>query len=138
VLLMAAAPADFRAAESAPGKLRRREGLELRLEPTEDILAGLSAARTAEQTVIGFAAEHGGDAIAGARQKLARKGTDLIVLNDVSDPSIGFESGENEVTLVDPETETAVPRAPKDAIADAILDRVDELRRNAGLSVSPR
>ena len=59
VLVMAAAPADFRAAEVAPGKLAREGSLELRLEPTEDILAGLAAARGEAQTIVGFAAEHG-------------------------------------------------------------------------------
>jgi phosphopantothenoylcysteine decarboxylase / phosphopantothenate---cysteine ligase len=83
--------------------------------------------------VVGFAAEHGGDAVSRARAKLLRKGADLIVLNDVSDPSIGFESADNEVTLIDKETETVVSRAPKDAIADAILDRVDRLRTKVGL-----
>ncbi len=138
VLLMAAAPADFRAAEPAAGKLRRSDGLELRLEPTEDILAGLAASRSPGQTLVGFAAEHGGEAVAGAREKLARKGVDLVVLNDVSDHRIGFESGDNEVTLVDAEGERRVERAAKDSVAEAILDRVDELRRSAGLPVSPR
>jgi phosphopantothenoylcysteine decarboxylase/phosphopantothenate--cysteine ligase len=128
VLLMAAAPADFRPAVVAEDKLKRRDGLELRLEPTEDILAGLAAQRAEGQTVVGFAAEHGGDAAGRAREKLARKGADLIVLNDVSDPAIGFESADNEVTLVDREGETAVPRAPKREIAEAILAKVDALR----------
>src|SRR4051794_7290227 len=90
VLLMAAAPADFRPVEVAEGKLRRADGLELRREPTEDILASLASRRDAGQLVVGFAAEHGGDAIGRAREKLERKGADLIVLNDVSDPTIGF------------------------------------------------
>jgi len=130
LLLMAAAPADFRAAPS-PQKMARADGLELQLEPTEDILAGLASARAAGQTIVGFAAEHGGDAIGRARGKRERKGVDMIVLNDVSDPEIGFESTRNAVTLVDATGETEVPIAAKDAIADAILDRVDQLR--AGL-----
>jgi phosphopantothenoylcysteine decarboxylase / phosphopantothenate---cysteine ligase len=129
VLLMAAAPADFRAAVPAGEKLKREGDLELRLEPTEDILAGLAAARTPEQTVVGFAAEHGGDAVGRAREKLARKGADLIVLNDVSDPAIGFESEQNAVTLVDSGGEAELPRDSKDAIAEGILDRVERLRR---------
>jgi phosphopantothenoylcysteine decarboxylase/phosphopantothenate--cysteine ligase len=129
VLLMAAAPADFRATEVAPGKLSRDEGLELRLEPTEDILAGLAAGRKPGQTVVGFAAEHGADAIPRAREKLTRKGADLIVLNDVSDPSIGFESADNAVTLIDSGGENEVPIASKEEIAESILDRVDSLRR---------
>jgi phosphopantothenoylcysteine decarboxylase / phosphopantothenate---cysteine ligase len=127
VLLMAAAPADFRPTRVAEGKMRRQEGLDLSLEPTEDILASLAGSRREGQTVVGFAAEHG-EGVERAREKLGRKGADLIVLNDVSDPSIGFESPENAVTLVDPETETAVPKASKDSIADSILDKVDQLR----------
>jgi phosphopantothenoylcysteine decarboxylase/phosphopantothenate--cysteine ligase len=130
VLVMAAAPADFRAAAVAPGKIRREGGrsIELRLEPTEDILAGLAESRGEAQTIVGFAAEHGEGGVERARAKLMRKGADLIVLNDVSDSSIGFESEENAVTLIDASSETAVPRAPKDSIADSILDRVDRLR----------
>ena len=136
VLLMAAAPADFRATEVAPDKLRREGALDLRLEPTEDILAALTATRAPEQTVVGFAAEHGGATIEGAREKLARKKADLIVLNDVSDPDIGFESGQNAVTLVDSAGEADIPQAPKESIAEQILDRVDALREQ-GRSPQP-
>ncbi len=132
VLLMAAAPADFRAAEIAAGKLSREGALDLHLEPTEDILASLAAAKGDSQTVVGFAAEHGGEASARAREKLVRKNADLIVLNDVSDPEIGFESEDNAVTLVEPEAETEVPIDSKDAIAETILDKVGELRLEAG------
>jgi phosphopantothenoylcysteine decarboxylase/phosphopantothenate--cysteine ligase len=132
VLLMAAAPADFRAAEVAAGKLSREHSLDLHLEPTEDILAALAARRTASQTIVGFAAEHGGEGVERARRKLQRKGADLIVLNDVSDSRIGFESERNAVTLVQPAGETEVPIASKEAIAETILDRVAELRAKAG------
>ncbi len=132
VLLMAAAPADFRATDIAEGKLRRQDSLDLHLEPTEDILASLTATRTGSQTVVGFAAEHG-DGVERARAKLAAKGADLIVLNDVSDPTIGFESGENAVTLIDSAGQTSVPRASKDSIADAILEKVERLRSKARL-----
>jgi phosphopantothenoylcysteine decarboxylase / phosphopantothenate---cysteine ligase len=128
VLLMAAAPADFRPVEPATGKLKRQDGLELQLEPTEDILAGLAAHRTPEQTVVGFAAEHGEGGLERARAKLERKAVDLIVLNDVSDPAIGFESDDNAVTLIAEDAEATVPIASKDAIAEAILDRVSALR----------
>jgi phosphopantothenoylcysteine decarboxylase/phosphopantothenate--cysteine ligase len=127
VLLMAAAPADFRT-EPITGKIKRQDRLNLNLQPTEDILAAIPAQRGENQTVVGFAAEHGGDAVGRARAKLTRKGADLIVLNDVSDPRIGFESTENEVTLVAAEDETLVPRSSKDAVAEAILDRVESLR----------
>jgi phosphopantothenoylcysteine decarboxylase / phosphopantothenate---cysteine ligase len=130
LLLMAAAPADFRAADPAGDKLKRTGNLDLRLEPTEDILASLATQRTAEQTIIAFAAEHGND-VARAREKLSRKGADLIVLNDVSNPDIGFESQENAATLISPTDETTLPQAPKDTIAEQILDRVDQLRSPA-------
>jgi phosphopantothenoylcysteine decarboxylase/phosphopantothenate--cysteine ligase len=124
---MAAAPADFRT-EPITGKIKRQDSLNLNLQPTEDILAAVAAIRGENQTVVGFAAEHGGDAVERARAKLVRKGADLIVLNDVSDASIGFDSAENEVTLVAPEGEVEVPKAGKDAVAEAILDRVERLR----------
>jgi len=131
LLLMAAAPADFRAAQTAEGKLRRAEGLDLSLEPTEDILASLSPQRSEGQTIVGFAAEAGAareEAVERARAKLKRKGADLIVFNDVSDPAIGFESERNAVTLIGRESETDVPIASKDEIAAAILQEVDRLR----------
>src|ERR1044072_2318636 len=112
---MAAAPADFRAAQQAEGKLQRTERVELSLEPTEDILASLSAQRAEGQTIVGFAAEGGAsreEAIERARGKLERKGADLIVFNDVSDPDIGFESERNAGTLIGTERQIEVPLAP--------------------------
>jgi phosphopantothenoylcysteine decarboxylase / phosphopantothenate---cysteine ligase len=131
VLLMAAAPADFRAAEPAAGKLQRSGSLELSLEPTEDILASLASNRREGQTIVGFAAEHGGEAVERARGKLERKGADLIVLNDVSNPEIGFESDRNAVTLIAAGGETEVPIDSKEAVAEAILDEVDRSRAKA-------
>lgn len=135
VLLMAAAPADFRAARPAEGKLQRTQGLDLSLEPTEDILASLSSRRAEGQTIVGFAAEASAsreEAIERARGKLQRKGADLIVFNDVSDPAIGFESERNAVTLIGTDAETEVPIASKDEIAEAILQEVDRLREKSG------
>ncbi len=129
VLLMAAAPADFRPVEAAEGKIERSDALDLRLEPTEDILGSLAATRTEAQTIVAFAAE-AGENVDRARDKLIRKNADLIVLNDVSDPTIGFESENNAVTLIDSASEEHIPTASKDLIADAILDRVDELRED--------
>ena len=131
VLLMPAAPADFRPAAPAGGKLRRSDGLELTLEPTEDILASLSSQRAEGQTIVGFAAEHGGEAVERARGKLRRKGADMIVLNDVSDPEIGFESDRNAVTLISGAGEKEVQIASKDEVAEAILDEVARLRPKA-------
>ncbi len=128
VLLMAAAPADFTPRAVAPEKIRRSADLALELEPTTDILASLEPRRT-WQTVVGFAAETAKDGIESARSKLARKGADMIVLNDVSNPEIGFESERNAVTLVTAAGEAHVPIAPKEQIAEAILAGVDGLRR---------
>jgi phosphopantothenoylcysteine decarboxylase/phosphopantothenate--cysteine ligase len=130
VILMAAAPADFRpAAAGDQGKIEREgDGVELRLEPTEDILAGITAARRPGQTIIGFAAEHGPEGISRARLKLDRKAVDAIVFNDISDPAIGFDSGENAVTIITAAGETEVERASKDRIAAAILDQTLLLR----------
>jgi len=136
VLLMAAAVADFR--PSAPGeeKLVREGsgGLELHLEPTSDVIASLAGRRRDGQTVVGFAAEHGGDAVGRAREKLERKGLDAVVVNDVSRSDIGFESESNEVTIVERSEATAVPLAAKERVADAILDRVEALRSARGPS----
>ena len=130
VLVMAAAVADFRPASAAEGKLVREEsgGMDLRLEPTEDVLAGLSSRRRGDQVLVGFAAEHGGDFVERARSKLERKGLDAIVVNDVSDSSIGFDSADNEVAIVERDTTHEVPRGSKDEVAEAILGRVEALR----------
>ena len=130
LLLMAAAVADFRPADPNPGKLAREEGsgLTIELEPTADVLAGLSGSRRNGQVLVGFAAEHGGDFVARARGKLERKGIDAIVVNDVSDSAIGFESRDNEVTIVSTAGEERLPRGSKRDLADAILDRVAALR----------
>jgi phosphopantothenoylcysteine decarboxylase / phosphopantothenate---cysteine ligase len=130
VLLMAAAPADFRASEVASGKLTRDASLDLHLEPTEDILASLTATRTEDQTIVAFAAE-AGENVERAREKLHHKKADLIVLNDISNPEIGFESQENAITLVDSTSDTPIPQASKDTVADVILERVDQLRSGA-------
>ena len=130
VLLMAAAVADFTPEQASEGKLARAgsDGMELRLTATEDVLATLSTKRTGEQTLVGFAAEHGAEAITRAREKLIRKGLDAIVFNDVSRREIGFDSADNEVTIVEAEAEHPVPLASKAEVADAILDRVEALR----------
>jgi phosphopantothenoylcysteine decarboxylase/phosphopantothenate--cysteine ligase len=127
VLLMAAAPADFTPAKPAGDKLRREGPLDVRLEQTEDILASLADTRADGQIIVGFAAEHGND-VDRAREKLTRKGLDLIVLNDISNPAIGFESQENEVTIISSDAELPLRKASKDEIAEQILERVASLR----------
>ena len=126
IILMAAAVADFRPAEAQDTKRARTDAWDLHLEPTEDILAGIAQNRQPNQTIIGFAAEDSED-IQKAHQKRERKGVDLIVLNDISDPAQGFDSDDNAVVLVSATDETRVERAPKPQIAAAILDRVEAL-----------
>jgi phosphopantothenoylcysteine decarboxylase/phosphopantothenate--cysteine ligase len=124
VLLMAAAVADYRPSEPHEGKLKKDAAGELNLQlvRTTDVLSALADARRPGQVLIGFAAEHGDGALAYARGKLERKGLDAVVLNDVSDPGIGFDSAENEVVIVTREGEHHVPRAAKADVAGAILD----------------
>jgi phosphopantothenoylcysteine decarboxylase/phosphopantothenate--cysteine ligase len=140
VLLMAAAVADFRPARAGAEKISREggDGLDLRLERTEDILAGLSKVRTGEQTLVGFAAEHGAAAIERARAKLGRKGLDAVVFNDVSRADSGFDSELNEVVVVERGAEHRVALAPKEQVADAILDRVELLRSEAAGQISDK
>jgi len=133
VLLMAAAVADFRPAARLPGKLKKSgaQQLELALERTPDILAELAAVRRAGQTLIGFAAEHGEGALAHGRDKLARKGIDAVVVNDVSRTDVGFDCADNEVTILVAGGETHVARTSKAQVARAVLDAVMQLRTGA-------
>ncbi len=126
IIVMAAAVSDFRPVEVQATKRARSGTWDLRLEPTEDILAGIAAKRQDGQVIIGFAAEDGED-VARAQQKRERKGVDLIVLNDISDPAQGFDSDDNAVVLITATDETRIARAPKSQIAAAILDRVEAL-----------
>jgi phosphopantothenoylcysteine decarboxylase/phosphopantothenate--cysteine ligase len=91
------------------------------------VLSALGAARRDGQLLVGFAAETGADGLERARGKLARKGTDLFVLNDVARADIGFDAQDNEVTLLTAGGERTVAKAPKDEIAAAILDEVEAL-----------
>ena len=131
VLLMAAAVADFRPSAPTDAKLKKdaREELVIALERTPDILSGLAATRRPGQLLIGFAAEHGERALEYGRDKLARKGLDAVVVNDIARADIGFEGPENEVTIVTANGERHVPRASKAEVARAILDVVGELRK---------
>jgi phosphopantothenoylcysteine decarboxylase/phosphopantothenate--cysteine ligase len=125
VLLMAAAPADFRPVARAPAKRPRRAGpLTLELEPTPDILASLK--RPARCIVVGFALEAGGDSVARAREKLQNKALDLVILNDALEPGAGFEVTTNRVTIVRKSgAPTALPLLSKHDVAERILDEVE-------------
>ena len=137
VLLMAAAVADFRPAKPEASKISKtgRDGLTVELEPTTDVLAALAARRRPGQTVVGFAAEHGEGAAERAHDKLMRKGVDAIVLNDVSQPGIGFDSRENEVAIVTRDGVREVPKALKTDVARAIIEVVEKIHAEANREV---
>jgi phosphopantothenoylcysteine decarboxylase/phosphopantothenate--cysteine ligase len=138
VLLMAAAVADYRPEHPHAGKLKKDATgaeLELRLVRTTDVLATLTTRRRPGQLLVGFAAEHGEDALAYARDKLERKGLDAIVVNDISDPGIAFDAAENEVTVLTESSEIHVPRASKTDVATAILDAVLNRRSSSDMKV---
>jgi phosphopantothenoylcysteine decarboxylase / phosphopantothenate---cysteine ligase len=137
VLLMAAAVADYRPADPHAGKLKKDASAELNLQlvRTTDVLSTLAEARREGQVLIGFAAEHGEGALAYARGKLERKGLDAVVLNDVSDPGIGFDSAENEVVIVTADGDHHVPRAAKADVAGAILDMLLSDRSSTAMKV---
>jgi phosphopantothenoylcysteine decarboxylase/phosphopantothenate--cysteine ligase len=138
VLVMAAAVADFRPATPRPAKIERGERLVLELEPTPDILAQVARSRPTGPrrgrrplVVVGFAAETG--SLDRAPGKLARKGVDLLVANDVTEEGSGFGSDTNRVTLLARDgTVEAWPRLAKREVAERLLDRVAGL-----LSVEP-
>jgi phosphopantothenoylcysteine decarboxylase / phosphopantothenate---cysteine ligase len=129
VVVMAAAVADFRPAQVADRKLKKQAGVpEITLEPTPDILAGLGARKRPGQTIVGFAAETD-EVRKNAAAKLAAKGIDVIVANDVTAPGAGFEHDTNQVVIMDADgTEREVPLADKRAVARAVFDAVTQRR----------
>ena len=128
IVVMAAAVADYRPVAPEPEKIKKTgEARTITLEPTPDILAELGRGGEVG-TLVGFAAETS-DVLANAGAKLRHKGADLMVVNDVSAPDVGFDHDTNEVTLLDAAGgRTTVPLASKRQIARAILDRVVALR----------
>jgi phosphopantothenoylcysteine decarboxylase/phosphopantothenate--cysteine ligase len=134
VLLMSAAVADFRPAGAVDRKLHKEDGVpRIELERTEDVLSALADLRREDQTLVGFAAEHGDGAVDRGRSKLERKRLDAIVINDIAGAGIGFESEDNEVTILTADgVQRHVPRARKERIAGAVLDEVERLRTTRG------
>jgi phosphopantothenoylcysteine decarboxylase/phosphopantothenate--cysteine ligase len=126
VLVMAAAPADFRPSSPSESKRSRGDGaLAIPMEPTEDILTATRGARKPGSLAVGFALETG-DALAKGRAKLERKDLDLIVVNDALEPGAGFEHDTNRVALIGRDgTPTILPLQSKREVAEAILDAVE-------------
>ncbi|MEZ4755425.1 MAG: bifunctional phosphopantothenoylcysteine decarboxylase/phosphopantothenate--cysteine ligase CoaBC [Flavobacteriales bacterium] len=128
VVIMSAAVADHRPRQAAPEKIKKGQGLpQLELEPTEDILATLSATRPPGQRVVGFALESE-NALQHGLDKLVRKQLDLLVLNSIADEGAGFGHDTNKVSLLRPGKDPEeLPLMSKAAVARAILDRIEEL-----------
>ena len=130
VVLMAAAVADYAPREPIGGKRpKSKEPWTITLDPTEDILAELARRRSNGQVLVGFAADEGESGLARARKKLAVKGGNFFVFNDVSRSDIGFDAEDNEVVLVSDRGERKVGKRSKPEVAAAILDEVATLLR---------
>ncbi|MEP6493631.1 MAG: bifunctional phosphopantothenoylcysteine decarboxylase/phosphopantothenate--cysteine ligase CoaBC [bacterium] len=128
VLVMAAAPADFRPATTASSKIKKTNAPPpLVLESTPDILQSTTGVRRNGAVIVGFALETD-DALANGRKKLVSKELDMIVVNDATETGAGFGVDTNRVTLLlRGGAEEQLPLMPKSAVADAILDRVETL-----------
>lgn len=124
-LIMAAAPADFRATEVAAQKIKKSPAPpSLKLSPTPDILASTVDARRTGSVIVGFALETN-DVMTHAREKLARKQLDLVVVNDATEQGAGFGGDTNRVTLIGRDgAEQPLALMAKRELADVILDRV--------------
>jgi phosphopantothenoylcysteine decarboxylase/phosphopantothenate--cysteine ligase len=124
-VVMAAAVADFRPKQAAPGKIKKDEGTpDLILEPTPDILRELGMTRRHGSILVGFAAETA-DVEAAGRAKLVAKGVDLLVANEVGRPGTGFGSETNHAAILDTTGDDVPLRAwTKAELARAIVDRV--------------
>ncbi|MDQ6873037.1 MAG: bifunctional phosphopantothenoylcysteine decarboxylase/phosphopantothenate--cysteine ligase CoaBC [Gemmatimonadota bacterium] len=127
VLVMAAAPADFRPAEKASAKIKKGRGAtKLEVEQTEDILRSTISKRKKKSLVVGFALETE-DGRANAREKLKSKDLDMVVLNDATEPGAGFGVDTNRVTLIDRAgTEEELLLMSKIDLAEVLLDRIEE------------
>lgn len=132
IVIKAAAVADFTVKEPSAQKMKRKGALSVELQPTTDILAELGALKKAErkdsQLLIGFAAETE-NVLENARQKLRSKGIDAVVVNDVSQRGIGFDSERNAVTIISFAGVIEVPETSKWEVAHRVLDAIVGLRQ---------
>jgi phosphopantothenoylcysteine decarboxylase/phosphopantothenate--cysteine ligase len=126
VVIKSAAVSDYRAKSVSGQKIKRKGPITLDLEPTADILKDISL-RKQSQIVVGFAAETE-NVLENARQKLAAKRLDAIVVNDVSREGIGFDSDRNEVTIITHDEVVEVPETTKWEVAQRVLDQVVRIR----------
>jgi phosphopantothenoylcysteine decarboxylase/phosphopantothenate--cysteine ligase len=126
IVIKAAAVADFTVRGAAEQKIKRKGPITLELEPTPDILAEV-AAKKGRRLVIGFAAETQ-DALENARKKLETKSLDAIVVNDVGQPGIGFDSERNAVSILTAAGVEHVPEMSKWEVAHRVLDAVVKIK----------
>jgi phosphopantothenoylcysteine decarboxylase/phosphopantothenate--cysteine ligase len=126
ILIMSAAVSDFMPAEKSGEKIEKSDELFLKLTGTPDILSAVGKKKN-RPFIVGFAAETGRK-LEKARKKLKHKNMDLIVFNDVTEAGSGFDVETNKVVLIDKKKESELPLLNKDDVADAILDRIGELR----------
>ena len=135
IVIKTAAVADYTVSSPADEKLKRSGRMTLDLEPTADILAEVARRRTS-QVVIGFAAETQ-NVIENAKKKLAAKSLDAIVVNDVSQPGIGFDSERNAVTILTASESIAVLETTKWEAAQRVLDQAVKLKQGSALASHP-
>ena len=130
IIVMAAAVADFRPANMHAGKIKKRHGAPVvQLEPTDDILAGISRRRQKGQIIVGFAAETE-NLVENAAAKLHTKQLDLLVANDVTRQDAGFDADTNIVTLLFPDgRKIELEKMSKFDVANRVLDQVVEIRK---------
>lgn len=122
--ILCAAVADFTPSNVADSKIKREgDDLVLRLRPTRDIAAGLGAIKREDQRLVGFALETN-DEMAHAREKLARKNFDFIVLNSLNDKGAGFQHDTNKVTIITQEEVKPYPLKSKKEVAADIIDQL--------------
>jgi phosphopantothenoylcysteine decarboxylase/phosphopantothenate--cysteine ligase len=128
IVIMAAAVSDYRpSAALATKRPKDAAAWTVELEPTTDVLATLGERRHRGQLLVGFAADRGAQGLERARRKLSGKGADLFVFNDVERSDIGFDSADNEVTLIAAGGERTIAKTSKEEIAAGVLDEVERL-----------
>ena len=133
IVIKTAAVSDYHAKSASLQKIKRKGPIALELEPTADILKEISQ-RKQSQIIVGFAAETE-NVLENARQKLAAKHLDAIVVNDVSREGIGFDSDRNEVTIITQDEVVEVPETTKWEVAQRVLNQVVRIRDRRKASV---
>ncbi len=128
IVIKTAAVSDYRPKNTAGQKLKRKGPMSLDLEATPDILKEISQKKTS-QLIIGFAAETE-NVLENARQKLVSKNLDAIVVNDVSQEGVGFDSDRNAVTVITRDEVVDVPETTKWEVAQKVLDQIAKLKHS--------